>query len=81
MGVIKSVDAGFTINEEHTVSILRFALSSLLVTLITLTSGCIVERDRGDHEAYQEGYYDHEHHRWWHEHKWHECIEHDEHCH
>lgn len=60
----------------------RFALSSLLVTLVAMTSGCVVEHDRGGyHEGYREGYYDREHHRWWHEHSWRECIEHDEHCH
>jgi uncharacterized protein YceK len=62
----------------------RFAMSSLLVTLMTLTSGCIVEHDRGDrgyHEGYKEGYYDREHHRWWHESAWRDCIENDEHCH
>jgi hypothetical protein len=29
----------------------------------------------------REGYYDHPHHRWYHEHRWHECEEHEEHCH
>jgi hypothetical protein len=61
----------------------RFALSSLLITLIGLTSGCVVthDRDRGYNEGYREGYYDREHHRWWHEHEWRECVENDEHCH
>jgi hypothetical protein len=26
------------------------------------------------------GYYDHEHHRWYHEHRWREYSEHEEHC-
>ena len=40
--------------------------------------GCIVEPRGG----YREGYYDREHHRWWHEHSWRECgeRERDEHC-
>ena len=58
----------------------RFALSSLLVTLLTLTSGCVVEHDHGYHEGYKEGYYDREHHRYWHERSWRDCVEHDEHC-
>jgi len=28
----------------------------------------------------REGYWDREHHRWWHEHRWHECDEHEPHC-
>jgi hypothetical protein len=28
----------------------------------------------------REGYWDREHHRWWHEHTWHECDEHEPHC-
>jgi len=59
----------------------RFAMSSLLVTLMTLTSACVVEHDRGYHEGYREGYYDREHHRWWHDKAWRDCIENDEHCH
>lgn len=62
-------------------SMFRFALSGLLVTLMTFTSGCVVAPEHGYHEGYREGYYDREHHRWWHEHQWHECVEHDEHCH
>jgi hypothetical protein len=38
-----------------------------------LAQGCVIEP--------HDGYYDHEHHRWYHEHQWHECMEHDEHCH
>lgn len=61
-------------------SIVRLVMSTLLLTLMVLTSGCVVEHDRGYHEGYKEGYYDREHHRWWHEHAWRECVEHDEHC-
>jgi len=35
-------------------------------------TGCVVEP--------REGFYDRDHHRWYHEHTWHECVEHDEHC-
>ena len=47
---------------------------AILVSSMVLvqTSGCVVET--------REGYYDREHHRYWHEHTWHECLEHDEHC-
>jgi hypothetical protein len=44
----------------------------LMLGLTVLVSGCVVEP--------VEGFYDRDHHRWWHEHQWHECGEHDEHC-
>ena len=64
---------------------IRLVMSGLLVTMMmTFTTGCVVERDRGHdrgyHEGYREGYYDREHHRWWHEHRWAECRDYDEHC-
>jgi hypothetical protein len=34
--------------------------------------GCVIEP--------REGFYDHDHHRWWHEHSWRECGDRDEHC-
>jgi hypothetical protein len=37
-----------------------------------LSSGCVVEP--------REGFYDRDHHRWYHEHTWHECVAIDEHC-
>jgi hypothetical protein len=53
---------------------LTIVLGSFLLGLILLaTSGCVVEP--------REGYYDHPHHRWYHEHRWHDCVERDEHCH
>lgn len=46
----------------------------LLLGLIMLaSSGCVVEP--------REGFYDRDHHRWYHEHTWVDCREHDEHCH
>jgi hypothetical protein len=48
--------------------------SCLLVGLLSLVSGCVVAEPR-------EGYYDHDHNRWYHDHGWHGCGEHDEHCH
>ena len=44
----------------------------LLLGLILLTEGCVVEP--------REGYYDRDHHRWYHEHAWVPCGEHDAHC-
>jgi len=38
-----------------------------------LSSGCVVEP--------REGFYDRDHHRWYHEHAWHDCVAIDEHCH
>lgn len=49
-------------------------LGSFLLGLVMLaTSGCVIEP--------REGSYDHPHHRWYHEHRWQECRERDEHCH
>jgi hypothetical protein len=44
-----------------------------LAALLVVSTGCVVE-PRND-------YYDHDHHRYYHEHAWHECGDHDEHCH
>jgi hypothetical protein len=43
-----------------------------LMGLMLFASGCVVEP--------REGYYDRDHHRWYHENAWHACVEHDEHC-
>ena len=47
-------------------------LGALMVTTSLLASGCVVEP--------REGFYDRDHHRWWHEHAWRECGEGEEHC-
>lgn len=45
----------------------------LALGIMLLASGCVVEP--------REGYYDRDHHRWYHEHAWHECGgERDEQC-
>ena len=44
-----------------------------LLGLLTLVSGCVVEP--------REGFYDRDHHRWYHEPAWHDCVDRDEHCH
>jgi hypothetical protein len=48
-------------------------LGLVLLASALLASGCVVEP--------REGFYDREHHRWYHEHGWRDCGEHDEHCH
>jgi hypothetical protein len=54
---------------------------ALLMGLLVASSGCVVATpDRGHHENYREGYYDRDHHRYWHERGWHDCVERDEHC-
>jgi hypothetical protein len=59
-------------------SVVKGALikGSFLVSLLALASGCVV----APREGYHEGYWDHEHNRWYHEHGWVDCGEHDVHC-
>ena len=45
----------------------------LMLGVMLFAPGCVVEP--------REGYYDRDHHRWYHEHTWRECGEHEEHCH
>ena len=54
------------------IATIRIVIGTFLLGTMLLTSGCIV--------APREGYYDHEHHRWYHEHTWVTCGERDEHC-
>ena len=51
------------------------AKGSVLAGLIMLASACVVRE-----EPPREGYYDSDHHRYYHEHAWHECGEHDNYC-
>jgi hypothetical protein len=46
---------------------------SLLASLMALASACVVAEPR-------EGYYDGPHHRYYHEHTWHECVVGDPFC-
>jgi hypothetical protein len=46
--------------------------SLLMLGFMFFAEGCVVEP--------REGYYDQPHHRWYHEHAWHECVERDVHC-
>jgi hypothetical protein len=50
----------------------KLTLGGMLLAFATAFSGCMVET--------REGYYDHDHHRYWHEHAWHECAERDPYC-
>jgi hypothetical protein len=50
----------------------RVAKSSFLLALIGLVFGCVV--------VPAEGYYDRDHHRYYHEHSWHECGDRDAYC-
>lgn len=48
--------------------------SSLFLALTIFSSACVVAEPH-------EGYYDHDHARYYHEHTWHECGEHNDFCH
>ena len=60
----------------------------ILAVSLLLLSGCVVHErehevvhDGSYSEGYKEGYYDRERNRYWSEKAWHDCIEHDVHCH
>jgi len=66
----------------------RFSASGpLIMAAVMMTlSGCVVRdhevvHDGSYSQGYKEGYYDREHNRYWHEQAWHDCTDHDEHCH
>ena len=44
----------------------------LLMGFVLLAQGCVV--------APREGFYDRDHHRWWHENRWQDCGDRDDHC-
>ena len=48
----------------------RILQCTLLTGVFALSSGCIVTEPH-------EGYYDRGHHRYYREHAWHECMEHE----
>jgi hypothetical protein len=54
------------------INIQRIAKGGFLLGLIGLVMGCVV--------APNEGYYDRDHHRYYHERSWHDCGDHDDHC-
>ncbi len=52
---------------------IRIVQAGIVLALVVVSSGCFVEP--------RNGYYDRDHHRYYHEHVWHECVQQDEHCH
>lgn len=61
-------------------SVIRYiARVSSVISLLALLAGCVVAPAPG---YYHEGYYDHAHHRWYHNHGWVNCGGYDDpHCH
>jgi hypothetical protein len=64
------------------------ATGALLVTGVVMSlTGCVVHDKEVVHDnagytqGYKEGYYDHEHNRYWHDSGWHECGANDPYCH
>ena len=55
-------------------SSLRVWKGGLIFALAVIPSACIVAEPR-------EGYWDRDHGRFYHEHAWHDCGEHEDHCH
>ena len=53
------------------------ARGSVLISLISVLAGCIIAPDHGP----REGYYDRPHHRYYHDHGWHDCHDRDDYCH
>jgi hypothetical protein len=51
----------------------RIAIGSLLLALAAISAGCVVAGPR-------EGFYDHDHNRYWHANAWVNCGDHDDHC-
>jgi hypothetical protein len=56
-------------NTENTLSLVK---GGIMLGMIMFASACVV--------APREGYYDHDQHRYYHEHAWHDCGDHDDHC-
>jgi hypothetical protein len=56
--------------ETYMQTIKHIALSALILATLATTTGCVVAEPR-------EGYWDRDHHRYYHEHVWHECTETD----
>jgi hypothetical protein len=53
-------------------STMRLLKCSFVIALIGTVWACGREPD--------EGYFDRDHHRYYHEHAWRDCAEHDDHC-
>jgi len=57
-------------------------MSLLMLANTFMLSGCVVDREHTVREEHvpTEGYYDRDHHRWYHEHAWVVCDDRDPHC-
>jgi len=64
--------ATYKFSAEHQVNKLRRVAQTSVVLAILLATGCVIEP--------RESYYDRDHHRYYHDHSWHDCGEHDDHC-
>jgi hypothetical protein len=53
----------------------RIVVASLMLAIAAISAGCVVAGP-----GYHEGYYDRDHHRYYHEHAWVDCGDHDDHC-
>jgi hypothetical protein len=51
---------------------IRMLQSGVVLALLLVSSACVVEP--------RENYYDRDHHRYYHDHVWHDCADRDEHC-
>ncbi len=60
---------------------LRIAAGSIILGFVMLSASCVIAPRDGYHDGYREGYYDRDHNRWYHDGGWHDCGDHDEHCH
>lgn len=54
-------------------NIQRVLRGGFLVAIVTFASACVIAEPR-------EGYYDHNHNRYYREHVWHDCGDHDDRC-
>lgn len=59
--------------ETYMQTIKHIALSALILATLAATTGCVVAEPR-------EGYWDRDHHRYYHEHVWRDCGERGEYC-
>ncbi len=66
--MIGSLDRSKLMNDARTI-----VRTGGLLALIMLMTGCIVAEPRN-------GYYDHDHNRYYHDHGWHECGDRNEYC-
>jgi hypothetical protein len=51
---------------------IRIVQSCVILALMVGSTACVVEP--------REYYYDRDHHRYYHDHVWHECVEQDPYC-